>query len=88
MEICIFFKSLEFILRKDLYSFLDCGNNITNQEWGEITSPNWPHRYGSPASDESFTCDWFINVRPSHKVLLWFQFFAVEGNPQGMYKRD
>ncbi|RXG74004.1 Neuropilin-2, partial [Armadillidium vulgare] len=70
-----------YLFKKKQPFFRDCGSNITKHEWGEITSPNWPEKYGSPASDESFTCDWFIYVRPQHKILLWFAEFSVEGNP-------
>ncbi|KAK7084520.1 Domain first found in C1r, C1s, uEGF, and bone morphogenetic protein [Halocaridina rubra] len=60
----------------------DCGGNISNLDYGVIHSPHWPHKYDGPDRDEgAFSCNWFIHVRPYHKILLWFQFFSVEGNP-------
>jgi len=55
----------------------DCGQNITNQENGVITSPGYPFKY--PPYRQ--ICNWFITVRPKHKVLLFFEFFLIEGDP-------
>ncbi|XP_042885956.1 cubilin-like isoform X1 [Penaeus japonicus] len=60
----------------------DCGGNITNQEYGIIHSPHWPDKYAGPDREAgAFSCNWFIHVRPYHKVLLWLQSFSVEGHP-------
>lgn len=62
----------------------DCGGNITNQEYGIIHSPHWPDKYAGPDREAgAFSCNWFIHVRPYHKVLLWLQSFSVEGHPTG-----
>ena len=72
----------DYLFKKKEPFFKVCGSNITNQEWGEMTTPNFPEKYGSPSSvSDSVTCDWFIYVRPHHKILLWFPYFSVEGNP-------
>ncbi|XP_076057543.1 cubilin-like isoform X2 [Oratosquilla oratoria] len=75
----------KFLKREELFS--DCGENITSTETniitsGIITSPHWPNNYDNPKKTEgSFMCDWFISVRPNHRVYLWLQSFAVEGDP-------
>ena len=66
------------------YVYLDCGGNITNEMQGSITSPHWPENYNGPNRDEGpFTCDWYIQVLPHHKVLIMFDKFAIEGKPDG-----
>ena len=56
----------------------DCGQNFTNQENGVITSPGYP----SPYPPVRQICNWFVTVRPKYKVLLFFQFFLIEGDPK------
>ena len=48
-------------------------------ENGVITS------FGYPAAYPPYRqiCNWFITVRPKHKVLLFFEFFLIEGDPAG-----
>lgn len=55
----------------------DCGQNFTYQENGVITSPGYP----SPYPPVRQICNWFITVRPKYKVLLFFEFFLIEGDP-------
>lgn len=61
----------------------ECGGNYTGLEAGVLTSPNFPDNYGAPDKTDSSYCDWYIQVKPYHKVLLWFESFDVEGNPGG-----
>ncbi|KAG8237067.1 hypothetical protein J437_LFUL005174 [Ladona fulva] len=62
--------------------FGDCGSNLSSQESGVISSPNWPSNYDGPQRGlASKTCNWFVGVRPRHKILLNFEYFAVEGEP-------
>ncbi|XP_064103778.1 cubilin-like isoform X5 [Macrobrachium nipponense] len=76
-----FLAEYKFI-KKQKTVFKDCGCNISNAEYGIIHSPHWPQKYDGPdRSGGAFSCNWFIHVRPYHKILLWFQFFSVEGNP-------
>ena len=60
------------------FSSPDCGANITNQSNGIITTPNYPNSY----IPNRQLCNWYINVRPKHKVLLIFDVFIVEGEPK------
>ncbi|XP_059483669.1 tolloid-like protein 1 isoform X3 [Neocloeon triangulifer] len=63
--------------------FGDCGSNVSSQEYGVITSPNWPNNYEGPERGlASRTCNWYLSVRPRFKILLNFEAFAVEGDPQ------
>lgn len=49
-------------------------------------SPNFPLNYEGPTRGmASKTCNWYVNVRPNHKILLNFEFFAVEGDPTCKY---
>ncbi|XP_050425565.1 cubilin-like isoform X2 [Adelges cooleyi] len=60
----------------------DCGSKISYLHSGKILSPKFPKRINSlPKGMITMTCNWFINVRPDHKVLFNFNSFAVEGNP-------
>ncbi|XP_063244265.1 cubilin [Bacillus rossius redtenbacheri] len=62
--------------------FGDCGDNVTNLDDGVIVSPKFPLNYDAPSKGiSSLTCNWFINVRIKHKILLNFEVFAVEGDP-------
>ncbi|XP_024085153.1 cubilin isoform X2 [Cimex lectularius] len=62
--------------------FGDCGSNVSSSHYGVIVSPNFPLKYGGPIKGvASKTCNWYINVRPNHKVLLNFEQFAIEGEP-------
>nr|CAD7266618.1 unnamed protein product [Timema shepardi] len=62
--------------------FGDCGSNVSSLEYGVISSPNFPLNYDAPARGlASKTCIWYINVRQKHKIMLNFEFFAVEGEP-------
>ncbi|XP_077288055.1 tolloid-like protein 1 [Arctopsyche grandis] len=64
--------------------FGDCGGNMSGMEYGVITSPNFPSNYDGPGRGlASKTCNWFVSVKPQHKILLNFEFFAVEGDPLG-----
>ena len=65
---------------------IDCGSNVSNTEYGVISSPNFPLNYEGPGRGlASKTCNWFIKVKPKHKILLYFEIFAVEGEPSGKY---
>ncbi|XP_073992493.1 cubilin isoform X2 [Rhodnius prolixus] len=63
--------------------FGDCGSNVSSSHYGVIVSPNFPQNYEGPTKGAaSKTCNWYINVRPNHKVLLNFEHFAVEGDAE------
>lgn len=62
--------------------FGDCGGNVSNLNAGVIDSPNYPGNYDGPSKGlSSKTCNWFVQVRPRHRILLYFVSFAVEGDP-------
>lgn len=64
--------------------FGDCGSNVTGLDYGVISSPNFPANYEGPSRGvASRTCNWFVAARPQHKIVLNFEFFAVEGDPAG-----
>lgn len=57
---------------------------MSNSEYGVISSPNFPLNYEGPGRGlASKTCNWFIGVKPKHKIVLYFEVFAVEGEPSG-----
>lgn len=59
---------------------------MSGMEYGVITSPNFPSNYDGPGKGlASKTCNWFVSVKPHHKILLNFEFFAVEGDPSGEF---
>ncbi|XP_037074507.1 CUB domain-containing protein 2-like [Pollicipes pollicipes] len=60
---------------KDIFG--DCGRNISGTQDGVITSPDFPNTY--PAK-KSKVCHWYIHVKPSRKILLFFDTFVVEGD--------
>ncbi|XP_039289954.1 tolloid-like protein 2 [Nilaparvata lugens] len=71
-----------FEVAKSIYG--DCGSNVSSTDFGVITSPNFPLNYEGPSRGKaSKTCNWYVNVRPNHKILLNFEHFAVEGEPAG-----
>lgn len=55
----------------------DCGQVISGQEDGIITSPGFPARYEAVRQ----VCKWHITVRPNHRILLFFDSFVIEGDP-------
>lgn len=55
----------------------DCGQNITHEENGIITSPGYP----APYPPFRQICNWYINVKANHRILLFFEFFLIEGDP-------
>lgn len=65
-----------------MFRISDCGSNVSSSDYGVIISPNFPLNYEGPTRGmASKTCNWYVNVRPNHKILLNFEFFAVEGDP-------
>lgn len=69
-------------------SNIECGQNITQAQSGVLTSPKWPQKYDGPSKGEgSATCNWYLSVRPGSRVMLHFQNFAIEGEPNGKYSR-
>lgn len=64
--------------------FLGCGQNFTNSKNGVLSSPGYPKPY--PANRQ--ICNWYITVRPKHKVLLFFEFFLIEGDPACKFHLD
>jgi hypothetical protein len=64
--------------------FGDCGGNVSNLDSGVITSPKFPGKYEGPLKGlSSKSCNWYVSVRPSYKIMLNFERFAVEGDPVG-----
>lgn len=59
-----------------------CGGNIS-KAFGVIQSPNYPLNYDGPKENGSKVCNWYLSVRPRHRILLNFEAFAVEGEPSG-----
>lgn len=56
---------------------------MSGQINGVIHSPNFPEKYASSTKGGSIQCNWFINVNPGHKIMLYFETFEVEGKPNG-----
>ncbi|XP_063987836.1 cubilin-like isoform X3 [Diachasmimorpha longicaudata] len=74
-----------FEVTKSLFG--DCGANISSLDYGLITSPNFPDKYDGPLKNmASKTCNWFISVRPNHRILLNFELFSVEGEQSVLYR--
>ncbi|XP_065293590.1 cubilin-like isoform X1 [Dermacentor albipictus] len=69
--------SATYYFLKDVNKFGDCGGNITGEENGLITSPGYPNPY----KNDRQMCNWYITVRPGHKVFLHFTLFLIEGHP-------
>lgn len=62
----------------------DCGGNYSGQEFGIITSPNYPSNYNGPGKGlATKTCNWYLTVRNNYKILIHLREFAVEGDPAG-----
>ena len=58
-----------------------------SKAFGVIQSPNYPASYDGPKDgNASKTCNWYLTVRPRHKILLNFESFAVEGEPSGEHR--
>ncbi|KAF5284497.1 hypothetical protein FQA39_LY17032 [Lamprigera yunnana] len=63
--------------------FGDCGGNMSSLEYGIISSPNFPNNYDGPTRNQaSKICNWYITVKPKYKILISFERFAVEGDPE------
>lgn len=81
-------RTLQPVLKMYFFLFLDCGSNVSSSDYGIITSPNFPLNYEGPSRGmASKTCNWYVNVRPNHKILLNFELFAVEGEPTGKNRK-
>ncbi len=52
--------------------FTDCGGNLTDITYEEITSPNFPDDYPS-----SVNCTWLITVPKGSKIQIDFANFSV-----------
>ncbi|XP_037027198.1 cubilin isoform X3 [Bradysia coprophila] len=64
--------------------FGDCGGNFSGQESGVIMSPNYPAKYDGPGKGlASRACNWYLSARNGYKILMHFEFFHVEGDPEG-----
>lgn len=60
--------------------------NVSSSDYGVISSPNFPMNYEGPGRGlASKACNWFISVKPKHRVSLYFEVFAVEGDPVGKF---
>ncbi|XP_031332615.1 cubilin isoform X4 [Photinus pyralis] len=63
--------------------FGDCGGNMSSLEYGVISSPNFPSNYDGPSRGQaSKICNWYVTVKPKCKILINFERFAVEGDPE------
>lgn len=72
-----------FETAKSVYG--DCGGNYTGETYGIITSPNYPSNYNGPGKGlATKTCNWFVSSKSGHKILLYLEEFAVEGDPAGI----
>ncbi|KAJ6637891.1 Cubilin [Pseudolycoriella hygida] len=64
--------------------FGDCGGNFSGLESGVIMSPNYPLKYDGPGKGlASRACNWYLSARSGYKILMHFEFFHVEGDPEG-----
>ncbi|XP_049281728.1 uncharacterized protein LOC125763035 isoform X2 [Anopheles funestus] len=62
--------------------FGDCGGNFSGEDSGIVTSPNFPANYDGPGKGlASRACNWYITARIGYKILLNFDYFAIEGEP-------
>ncbi|XP_049532032.1 uncharacterized protein LOC125949239 isoform X2 [Anopheles darlingi] len=62
--------------------FGDCGGNFSGEDSGIVTSPNFPANYDGPGKGlASRACNWYITARIGYKILINFDYFAIEGEP-------
>lgn len=62
--------------------FGDCGGNYSGEDSGIVASPNFPANYDAPGKGlASRACNWYITARIGYKILINFDFFAIEGEP-------
>ncbi|XP_015783415.1 cubilin isoform X2 [Tetranychus urticae] len=69
-----FLANYHFISRTSIQS--DCGGNVTGLLYGYLRSPGYPEKY----RPQKLTCNWYINVKPHHRILLTFLSFIIEGS--------
>lgn len=68
-------------------------NSIANICWNIVRfysfhlffrSPNYPAKYDGPGKGlASRACNWYLSARNGYKILMHFEFFHVEGDPEG-----
>ncbi|XP_065095868.1 uncharacterized protein LOC135717643 isoform X4 [Ochlerotatus camptorhynchus] len=62
--------------------FGDCGGNFSGEDSGIVSSPNFPANYDAPGKGlASRACNWYITARIGYKIMLYFDYFAIEGEP-------
>nr|XP_029716235.1 cubilin isoform X3 [Aedes albopictus] len=62
--------------------FGDCGGNYSGEDSGIVASPNFPANYDAPGKGlASRACNWYITARIGYKIMLYFEYFAIEGEP-------
>ncbi|XP_062560041.1 uncharacterized protein LOC134224624 [Armigeres subalbatus] len=62
--------------------FGDCGGNFSGEDSGIVASPNFPANYDAPGKGlASRACNWYITARIGYKIMLYFDYFAIEGEP-------
>ncbi|XP_021693259.1 uncharacterized protein LOC5576365 isoform X2 [Aedes aegypti] len=62
--------------------FGDCGGNYSGEDSGIVASPNFPANYDAPSKGlASRACNWYITARIGYKIMLYFDYFAIEGEP-------
>lgn len=48
-------------------------------------SPNYPAKYDGPGKGlASRACNWYLSARNGYKILMHFEFFHVEGDPESI----
>uniref|UniRef100_T1IVJ3 CUB domain-containing protein n=1 Tax=Strigamia maritima TaxID=126957 RepID=T1IVJ3_STRMM len=63
-----------YIFQSEESIFGDCGKNISDLEDGILSSPGYPE---TTATSGRY-CNWYIYVKPHHRVLLVFTDFALQ----------
>lgn len=65
----------------NLFSTENSGSFIHNVFF---RSPNYPAKYDGPGKGlASRACNWYLSARNGYKILMHFEFFHVEGDPEG-----
>ncbi|KAG1651900.1 Cubilin [Nymphon striatum] len=73
-----FRATYKFLSPEDIAMREACGQRfINNEEYGLISSPNYPGRYNSVP----IICEWIIEVDKLYRIMLIFPYIAIEGEP-------
>jgi len=71
-----------YFFQKITSAYGDCGGDlsVTRASSGVFTSPKWPEKYDRSSGPHS--CHWNIRTNNGSRILLHFQSFSIEGDPE------